>query len=271
MSRNKIVTVGLGILLTTAFLYDWYDSTPLWIYIVLVVCYLIIHTVGSVVLSLRLFLPVKFNGKEESKAVAITFDDGPIPFKTEKILEILYQSQALATFFCIGHRVADHPEVARRIHDAGHLIGNHSYWHGKTFDLQSSGKIKKELFDTDEVIEKSIGFTPLFFRPPYGVTNPMVARAVKQSGHETIGWSVRSFDTITPDPEKLMKRITKSLKGGDIILLHDYCDVTIEILPKLIHHIASLGLKMVRVDELLSEKAYREDVSLPSNTVGIKN
>ena len=87
----------------------------------------------------------------------------------------------------------------------------------------------------------------------------MVAKAVKQRGYETIGWSVRSFDTVIHDSSALMKRLTKSLKAGDIILFHDYCDVTIEILPALLDHIKKLGLKIVRADELLNEKGYVEE------------
>ena len=136
------------------------------------------------------------------------------------------------------------------------MIGNHSYWHKATFDLQTAGKIGKELSDTDESIQQAIGVKPNLFRPPYGVTNPMVARAVKKAGYTTIGWSVRSFDTVIKDGVVLKKRITRSLKGGDVILLHDYSNTTLEILPALLDHISSVGLKIVRVDELLNQKAY---------------
>lgn len=265
MSLNKIVTFSFIVLLGSAILYDWYNDFPFWIYIIVILSYLIIHIAGSVILSMRFFLPVKYKGKPESNAIAITFDDGPVPGKTEKILEILNRHQVQATFFCIGHRIDDHPALVKRIYNEGHLLANHSYWHGKTFDLQASAKIEKELLDTDVAMKKAIGLTPRFFRPPYGVTNPMVASAVKQRGYETIGWSVRSFDTIIHDSGALMKRVTKSLKGGDMILFHDYCDVTIEILPALLDHIAKLGLKIVRADELLNEKAYVEEYTLPKS------
>jgi peptidoglycan/xylan/chitin deacetylase (PgdA/CDA1 family) len=265
MSLNRIVTFGFIVLLISAMLYDWYNDMPFWIYVVLILSYLIIHIAGSFNLSMRFFLPVKYKGKPESNAIAITFDDGPVPGKTEKILEILSQYKVLATFFCIGNRIDKHPALVKRIYNEGHLLANHTYWHGKTFDLQSSAKIEKELLDTDVALKKAVGLTPRFFRPPYGVTNPMVASAVKQRGYETIGWSVRSFDTITQDSSVLMKRVTKSLKAGDMILFHDYCDVTIEILPALLEHINKLGLKIVRADELLNEKAYVEEYSLPKS------
>ncbi len=260
MSLNRIVTLNFIVLLISAVLYDWFNDMPFWIYIVLAVSYIIIHSAGSVILCMQFFLPVKYKGNVESNAIAITFDDGPVAGKTEKILEILKRHNAQATFFCIGNRVDGNPDLVKRMYNEGHLLGNHSYWHGKTFDLQSSTKIEKELRDTDDALKKAIGITPRFFRPPYGVTNPMVANAVKRGGYETIGWSVRSFDTITHNSSALMKRVTKSLKAGDIILFHDYCDVTIEILPALLDHIAKLGLKIVRADELLKERAYVEEI-----------
>lgn len=222
----------------------------------MLIIYLNIQAYGAIVLSAQFFLPVKFQGQVESKKIAITFDDGPIPVMTEKILDILNSYKVPAAFFCIGNRVADYPVLTKRIHEAGHLIGNHSYWHGAMFDLQSPQKITKELEETDIAIQKAIGKKPNFFRPPYGVTNPMVAKAVKKGGYKTIGWSIRSFDTVTKDGEALMQRITKSLKGGDVILFHDYSKATLEILPAFLDHVAKLGLKIVRVDELLKEKAY---------------
>jgi peptidoglycan/xylan/chitin deacetylase (PgdA/CDA1 family) len=175
---------------------------------------------------------------------------------TEKILEVLSAHKVPAAFFCIGNRVNDYPALTKKIHDSGHLIGNHSYWHGALFDLQSPEKIAIELIETDAAIENVIHKKPNFFRPPFGVTNPMVASAVKKRGYKTIGWTVRSFDTVTKNGSVLFERITRSLKGGDVILFHDYSTATLEILPKFLDHVAKAGLKIVRVDELLKEKAY---------------
>lgn len=257
MLKNRIITISFVALLAMVMYYDWQHHVSIGIYVALILIFLIIHTLGSIILSMRFFLPVLYRGNATSNAIAITFDDGPVAGNTEKILDILEHHQVHATFFCIGHRVDHNPALTKRIHDAGHLIGNHSYWHGKTFDLQSAEKIIKELEDTDLALKNAAGISPLFFRPPYGVTNPMVAKAVRRGAYKTIGWSIRSFDTINHDHEKLFKRVTKSIKGGDIILFHDYCNVTIDILPELLAHIAKLGLKVVRTDTLLNEEAYR--------------
>lgn len=225
-------------------------------YIGVSVLYLMIMTYGTFVLSAQLFIPVKFKGVSSSGAIAITFDDGPVPGKTEKILEILASYKVSAAFFCIGHRIADNPLLAKRIHDSGHLLGNHSYWHKNTFDLQRTKKIEKELTTTNRAIEQVIGLQPNFFRPPYGVTNPMVAKAIARGGFKTIGWSIRSFDTVSRNREALLKRVTRSIKAGDVILFHDYCAITLDILPEFLDYVFARGLKIVRVDELLNEKAY---------------
>ena len=207
-------------------------------------------------LSAEFFLPVLYVGDRNSNKIAITFDDGPIPVMTEKILDVLNTHKVPAAFFCIGNRVHDYPALIKRMHESGHLIGNHSYWHGPMFDLQSPDKIAKELADTDVAIQKAINKKPNFFRPPFGVTNPMVASAVKRRGYKTIGWTVRSFDTMTKNGNALLDRVTNSLKGGDVILFHDYSTATLEMLPAFLEQVAILGLKIVRIDELLNEKAY---------------
>ena len=149
-----------------------------------------------------------------------------------------------------------HSDLVRMIYRDGHLVGNHTYWHKPTFDLQSTAAIKQELVSTNEIIHQTIGEKPRFFRPPYGVTNPMVARAIRLCKFETIGWSIRSFDTISQNEDALLKRVTSTLKAGDIILFHDYCGITLNILPRFLDHVKQSGLKIVRVDELLNEKAY---------------
>jgi peptidoglycan/xylan/chitin deacetylase (PgdA/CDA1 family) len=256
MLKFRTVNILFGVVLVILIIADRsFDIPSIWYWIV-VALYLGIVTYGTAVLSAQFFLPVKYKGDKASNSVALTFDDGPIAGKTDEILRILHSHGVHAAFFCIGNRVESNPELMKRIFESGHLIGNHSYWHRATFDLQSGASIGKELVETDHAIFKTIGAKPAFFRPPYGVTNPMVAAAVKRGGYKTIGWSVRSFDTVIKDSKVLMERITRSLKGGDVILLHDYSNTTLEILPALLDHIKKVGLKIVRVDQLLNEKAY---------------
>lgn len=256
MLKNKVVNIVITVLLLATILADTFSEVSVWVYVGIILLYSIIQVIGSFVLSAQFFVPVKFQGKPSGNRIAITFDDGPVPGKTEKILDILSAKKVLAAFFCVGHRVKENPDLTARIHQDGHVLGNHSYWHGKMFDLQPREKIWQELEDTKIALEKTAGVKSRFFRPPYGVTNPMVASAIRKGGYTTIGWSLRSFDTVTKDTSILFHRVTRSLKAGDIILFHDYCESTIEILPAVLDHVAQVGLKIVRVDELLNERAY---------------
>lgn len=256
MLKNRTVNIVFGLILISIMISDNYSEVPVWTYLVVAVGYSLIQAYGSIVLSAEFFVDVKSSGNTDSNHVALTFDDGPVPGKTELILEILERYKVRASFFCIGNRVKAHPEILSKIHAKGHVIGNHSYWHGKLFDLQTPGAIARELADTNQIIFETLGLKPEFFRPPYGVTNPMVASAIRQGGYKTIGWTVRSFDTVIKDSEKLFSKVTSGLKGGDIVLFHDFSDATIQILPRFIEHIQKSGLRIVRVDELLNEKAY---------------
>jgi peptidoglycan/xylan/chitin deacetylase (PgdA/CDA1 family) len=186
----------------------------------------------------------------------LTFDDGPIAGNTEAILNILKTHAVPAAFFCIGRRIAENPGILKRISDEGHVMGNHSFWHGTFFDLQSASAIREELTSTDRVIYEHTGLKPRFFRPPYGVTNPMVASAVQRNGYITVGWTIRSLDTVSKDSGKLLRRIIRAVKHGDIILLHDSSEHMIEILPSLLKEVQKVGLKVVRLDELINEKPY---------------
>jgi peptidoglycan-N-acetylglucosamine deacetylase len=256
MLKSGTVNIVFTLALVSLMVLDIYGEVSLWWFVAVIFIYSLILAYGSTVLSAQFFVPVLSEGNRSINTIAITFDDGPIPGKTEKVLDILKSANVPAAFFCIGHRAKANAELLKRVSTEGHVIGNHSYWHGKTFDLQTSAKISEELKNTDDIIHSICNVTPAFFRPPYGVTNPMVAGALRQSNHKVVGWSVRSFDTMTNDRLKLLKRVTKSLKGGDIVLFHDFSDAMIDILPQFIDHVHQIGLKIVRLDELLNEKPY---------------
>jgi len=192
---------------------------------------------------------------DDSKAIALTFDDGP-GSETAAILDILKEQSVPAAFFSIGKNVTAERELVKRIDAEGHIVGNHSYNHGVSFDWLTATRMEQELIQTNEVIKSTIGKEPKLFRPPYGVTNPNLAKAVKRTGMYSIGWSVRSFDTTTKSSAFLVGRILNSIKGGDIVLLHDTMPLTREILIELIMRIRQKGFIFVRVDKLLDINAY---------------
>jgi peptidoglycan-N-acetylglucosamine deacetylase len=249
---NIIWTVALLILIIV----DWQLTISPFFYLIIILSYVLLSSWGTLFIASNFFINTKSKASIASSSVAITFDDGPVADNTERVLTILKEHNAKATFFCIGKNVQALPLLAKQIHIEGHIIANHSFYHGALFDLQSTKKMSDELVKTNQSIANATGFTPRFFRPPYGITNPLLANAVKGMDFVAVGWSVRSFDTIAKSKEKLFNRITKNLKAGDIILLHDRCDITIEILPQLLTHIKTLGLQVESLDKLIQEKAY---------------
>jgi len=256
MLTYRSVNIIFLVILLALVVANQYVHIPVWSYVLAGIAYSGIQVYGSMVVSASFFIPTKCQGNRAGNAVAISFDDGPLPVMTERILDILKSYRAPAAFFCIGQRVEKNPEILKKISNDGHVVGNHSFLHGKFFDLQSSGKMANELQQTDRAIEEAIGAKPRFFRPPYGVTNPNLAKAIRRCGHVTVGWNVRSFDTMTKDEEDLFTRVTKNLRAGDIILFHDYCESTVNVLPRVLEYIRKAGLKVVRLDELLNERAY---------------
>ncbi|NMH27701.1 polysaccharide deacetylase family protein [Flavobacterium silvaticum] len=195
------------------------------------------------------------NPSEKENKISLTFDDGPSEF-TPKVLDLLYEFNVKATFFCIGKNVDSHPEIANRIVSEGHLIGNHSYSHSKTFDFLGTDAVESELNQTDASIEKATSKKVRFFRPPYGITTPKIARALKRTKHDVIGWNIRSNDGISSDGKNILKRIETRLKPGGIILMHDTSAVSVSVLEQLLLTLRHRNFTVVPVTELLKLEAY---------------
>jgi peptidoglycan-N-acetylglucosamine deacetylase len=191
--------------------------------------------IGSSVLSLNVFVPALTSPTVSDRQIAITFDDGPTP-STLEVLAVLKKYRAKATFFCIGKRIAEHAEILQQILDEGHTIGNHSYSHSYFFSIFSAKKIMEEIAMTNRLIEQIAGKKNTLFRPPYGVSNPPIAKAVEGTGLAVIGWNLRSFDTTTQDFEKVIARIIPQIKPGTVLLLHDDRPNTPKILEAVLEH-----------------------------------
>lgn len=200
--------------------------------------------------------PVICHGKTQDKMVAITFDDGPDPLKTPVILEILRKNGIPATFFCIGNKIEGQEALLQRIVDEGHIIGNHSFSHSKWFDLYPARRMRAELLETDRIISQVTGRTPSFFRPPFGVVNPMVSNTLKNRHWQAVCWNIRSLDTMVSDSRSIMDRIHKRLKPGAIILLHDFTPFVEKHLEELLLMIGREGFQIVPLDQLLKLPAY---------------
>ncbi|MGJ8591512.1 MAG: polysaccharide deacetylase family protein [Aquaticitalea sp.] len=205
-------------------------------------------------MSWKLFLKAfTSNNHIKSKKIAITFDDGPHLEFTPKVLQLLNDYHAKASFFCIGRQIKKHPELLKQIDADGHDIGNHSYTHGTTIDFKSTESWLDELKKTDQAIFKVIGKKTTLFRPPFGVTTPNLAKAIKVTGHKLVGWNIRSFDTALGNREKILKRILKDVKPGSVILLHDTHEHIEYVLEQLLQFLEKHDYEMVTINELINE------------------
>lgn len=166
------------------------------------------------------FLPLISKGKPEGNRIALTFDDGPTPSTTPVLLKLLAKHKLPATFFVVGRNAAAHPELIAMILQQGHTIGNHSYSHDNFLMLRSSRSLEEEIGATQRVLEKS-GIRPLLFRPPVGITNSRLGRVLAGLGLQAVTFSCRVYDRGNRDIQHLAARVLKSLRPGDILLLHD--------------------------------------------------
>ena len=226
-----------------------------WWAIAWVATYFSVLFAGAIIIRLNFFIKALHHSDRAGRQIALSFDDGPADF-SELILNALQEASVPAAFFCIGNRAAAKPEILKRAHEAGHLIGNHSHLHGKSFDWKNRLEMVVEIEKTNNVIHGIIGLKPKLFRPPYGVTNPELSQAVQLTGMTTIGWSLRSLDTVTKRQDKLLQRLIKKTKAGDIILLHDSSAVTAAILTAFIKSCREKGFTFVRLDNFLGIDAY---------------
>jgi len=191
-----------------------------------------------------------YNSKVSDK-IALTFDDGPDIKNTSRLLDLLKEYDAKATFFLIGEKADVNRNIVKQIVANGHQIGNHSYYHKNTFPLLSLKRMKEELYLTQKVLKEITGKENGVFRPPFGVTNPTIAKAVKSLGLNVIGWNIRSFDTKGSLPkEKILSRVLKEMNPGDIILLHETSEHVFWLTINILKHIKEQNLKVVTIDSL---------------------
>ncbi|HNP68449.1 MAG TPA: polysaccharide deacetylase family protein [Aequorivita sp.] len=246
------LVVFFGLLLA-----GFFGDVPAWLYILFVLIWILITAIGSFQIKWNYHLQsLNHNFKTSENHISITFDDGPNPIYTPKVLSLLKENNAKATFFLIGKKAEKQPDLVRQILSEGHAIGNHSYSHSKNFGFFSSENVAAELKRTNSILKEITGKELKLFRPPFGVTNPNIKKALKTTGHLSIGWSKRSFDTTSLSEKRIVKRITSNLKKGDIILLHDSSAKTVAVLEQLLLTLQPQKLQSVPVDRLLEIEAY---------------
>lgn len=198
------------------------------------------------------------------KIIAITFDDGPTPEATSRVLKILSDHNVHATFFVVGKNVLRYPEILSKIVSKGHLVANHSQDHDYSMFGLSSGVVKKA-DSTNKEIEKIIKKRPHFYRPPFGLRTPWGAKALKLAGYFVVTWDNMTFDYWGLSSDRIVNRIISKSRPGTIIVLHDgkeglatqgYSNM-LEALPVIITKLKQESYSFVTLDKLFDIDGYR--------------
>lgn len=187
------------------------------------------------------------------KCVALTFDDGPDPVHDIRLLGILSEHHASATFFVIGNKVKSFPEIVQKIHDEGHEIGSHSFSHLNLTKL-SSDKVKKEIKMTQQAVFDVTGEEPCLIRPPYGAFNNKVDDIITQQGLEKALWNLDTLDWKSHSPEKILHHIKMNAHRNSVILMHDIHSTSIDAVEPTITWLQSQGYTLVTVSDLYDDK-----------------
>ncbi len=202
------------------------------------------------------------HGDRTQKLVALTFDDGPDPYYTPTILDILKDKNAPATFFMMGKNIAKYPEQVKRMVKEGHAIGNHSYNH-PDFTKQWTAKVVDEIQSTQHELLKVVGKKPDIIRPPYGALTKADTRLLNQLGLRNIFWSVDTLDWKGKTSDEIMEIVRRQIFPGGIILQHNFeakkgeLNGSIEALPKIIDELREQGYTFVTIQTLLDSQKRR--------------
>ncbi|MDW8028446.1 MAG: polysaccharide deacetylase family protein [Armatimonadota bacterium] len=193
------------------------------------------------------------HGDRTKRQVAITFDDGPHPDYTPKLLEILRQYEAKATFFVVGKMAEKYPNLVKEQVADGHSVGNHTYHHVNLTRIPKE-YIATEIKACGEVLRSITGKAPRLFRPPGGDYDKQVAEVAEALGYTIVLWSINPGDYADPGEKVIETLVLKKVRNGDIILLHDGVQETIDVLPQILGFLKDKGYQLVTVDEMMGNK-----------------
>ncbi len=191
-----------------------------------------------------------WRGDPTRKEIALTFDDGPHPPFTQRLLALLKQLNIKATFFLVGKKVDQAPEVVALIARDGHEVGNHTYHH-LNLDKMTQEQVKTEIRLGNEAIRRACGSTPIVFRPPGGHHLPHILRAAAELGMTVALWTDDPADFANPGADVIVTRILAQIGSGSDILLHDGVEQTLEMLPDLVATLRRDGYRFVTMSEMI--------------------
>lgn len=214
------------------------------------------HLILFVVCALLITRVSMFSSHEKKwypYTVVLTFDDGPHPFYTLKLLDILSRYHIRATFFLVGKQIEKYPDLALAIAEEGHEFGNHTYHHYNLTTI-SPKTIINELKKTQHALNASTGKKMVWFRPPGGKYNDRVIHVAESCGYTMVLWDVEPRDHLPMDPDTLLNNILRNTSDDNIILLHSGIDTTVACLPRLIEALRERGFRFVTVSERIASR-----------------
>ena len=199
-----------------------------------------------------IFGPVLNHLPGHERVASITFDDGPNPVATPRILDALKTDGVHATFFVLGRHADRWPALVRRMADEGHQIGNHGYYHRK-LHRRTPAYVRDDLMRGVDAIQRACGVTPGHFRAPHGFRNPWVTPIAHSLGERTVGWSLGVWDSARPGTDEIVTRTLDGMRAGSILLLHDGDGYdaegdrtqTADALPQIIAGLRARGFRFV--------------------------
>jgi peptidoglycan/xylan/chitin deacetylase (PgdA/CDA1 family) len=217
-----------------------------------------VATAGVLCPWLEMYGRVITRGPAGRARVALTFDDGPHPVTTRRVLEALAPTRHRATFFVLGHKVRRRPDVVRAIHAGGHTVGVHGDFHDRLHSFRMPWRVRDEIVRAEDAVEAATGVRPKFFRPPLGHTSLTTVPGTRRAGVTLVGWSSRGYDGLAGrSPRAVLQSVGRTLSDGAIILLHDAAEhddfepAAIRALPQLLALLDERGLTSVGLDDLL--------------------
>lgn len=210
---------------------------------------------------------VFYGGARNQKLIALTFDDGPRESTTQRLLEILDEYDAKATFYLQGTQVERFPGLTRKIAEQGHEIGNHTFFHSNLTTV-SDEDLRNELIFANRVIEEAAGVVPATFRPPGGKKDERVIRASVDLGMVVAMWTINPIDYTRPSSSNISTLILNQARNGSVVLLHEGVEPTVEMLPGLLKALQYDGFRFVTVSELIEARMLAQKSSMPSSSRG---
>lgn len=246
----------------------FFTAPPIWVASLLLALLLVVLLVGALTPRFEVYGDVLTKVPEAHGLVALTFDDGPDARSTARVLDILAAREARATFFVLGSRAAEHPELIARMSREGHSVGIHSFGHQRGYAFLSPGAVQRDIEACQQIVMDAGAPRPLWFRPPVGQTSPRTFRGAERASVEVVAWSVRGLDGLRrTTAAECVARIREGLRDGAIVLLHDAWErpgpegeeppAGVRSLEEILDLCEQRGLRPVCLDELVSGSGYQ--------------